>query len=125
MSSMQDFHNQLLEEGALSVLFTQFLIQSGHEIHFSDVNEQISETFKNLKNGHILEANSHQHLAVQYYCGHLPLGESIFCDYVWRFWEMDFVQVSIFLGMFATMAMTLGGIIGVFEYQKKVAFSSI
>ena len=72
--------------------------------------------FKGLHQGKILEANQHQHLAVQYYCGHLPLGESNFCDYVWRFWELDFVQVSFFLTAFATFAGCFGLVLGVFEY---------
>ena len=89
------------------------------------MNAQISETFKNLKHGNLPQANEHQHLAVQYYCGHLPLGESIFCDYIWRYWEMDFVQVFVFLGLFAAVASTLGFGLGLVEYQKKAAFEAI
>ena len=123
--SMLDFHDQLLEEGMISVLWTQFLIQSGHEPQFQDVAKQVSLFFKHASAGEFSQANSDQHLAVQYYCGHLPLGNSLFCDYVWRFWEMKFVQTIVFLSMFSFNVLILGTILGAFEYEKKKAFEAI
>jgi hypothetical protein len=38
---------------------------------------------------------------------------------------MDFVQVFVFLSIFATGASTLGVMLGIFEYQKKAAFSAL
>lgn len=114
--SMQDFHDQLIEEGMISVLFTQFSMQSGHGNLYQDVATQVSLFFKHVYEGEFSQANSNQHLAVQYYCGHLPLGKSKFCDYVWRFWEMNFIQTFIFLSMFTLNVAFLGAFLGIFEY---------
>jgi hypothetical protein len=115
----------MVEEGVVSLLWTQFMMQSGHEIQYKDVVTQVSLFIKHMFEGNFSQANEDQHLAVQYYCGHLPLGESKFCDYIWRFWEMDFVQTVFFLVSFAQVALGLGLFLGVFEYQKKKAFSAV
>jgi hypothetical protein len=49
--SMQDFHDQLIEEGMISVLWTQFSMQSGVGRQFQDVAKQVSLFFKHTSEG--------------------------------------------------------------------------
>ena len=96
--SMEDFHDQLLAKGVISVLWTQFLMQTHQNYPSSEAQEltptidAISELFRSIVHGDFTHADTHAHLAVESYCGHLPLGKSYFCDFFWRLWDVEFVQ---------------------------------
>ena len=86
--------------------------------------DALSEFFRSLFYGEFTHADEHAHLAVESYCGHLPLGKSYFCDFVWRLWDTNVVQ-TIFWSMTFFVTSAIGAlVIGYMEYQKKIAFEA-
>ena len=95
--SMEEFHDQMLAKGVISVLWTQFLMSSHQNYPSSEAYQltptvdALSEFFRSLFYGEFTHADEHAHLAVEAYCGHLPLGKSYFCDFAWRLWDVNVV----------------------------------
>ena len=61
-------------------------------------------------------------MAVESYCGHLPIGKSYFCDIVWRLWDVNFVQTIFWTSTFFFYTAIGALFIGFFEKKKKDAF---
>ena len=97
-------HNLLVNEGAIWTLFVQTMLMTK--------NEAMQNTV----------ASTHGHPTVQSYCGHVPSGLSKFCDYWWQIWDLDLVQVVVFLGLFTITASIAAIPFGLLQAQKKQAY---
>mmetsp|Transcript_2527 Transcript_2527/g.4245 ORF Transcript_2527/g.4245 Transcript_2527/m.4245 type:complete len:100 (-) Transcript_2527:68-367(-) len=70
-------------------------------------------------------SNGHPHLRVQAYCDTVQAGDSVFCDYVWGLWEVDFFQTTIICSLVFVITLFWGLVLGQNSNKKKSAFLAV
>ena len=85
---MNAFHDQLMQEGPLAVLISQFTAMTGHHLTKAAINSQLNA-----------QMNHHMSVLASWTCDDVSGGYSTFCDNVWPIWEIDFVNTGILTGL--------------------------